>query len=78
MQPPRSPATLVTFVTKTLQTRDQCRVYADVLRACWPEAKDWDKLVEKVSAIAAQNRISLEFREFGAMGVAAEFRKPGV
>jgi len=65
------------MINMTLQKRDVCRVYSDALSICWPEARDSDSLVEKISNFAAQNRWVLEFREFGNMGVAAEFRRPG-
>ena len=72
-----TPPTLASMINMTLQKRDVCRVYSDALSICWPEARDSDSLVEKISNFAAQNRWVLEFREFGNMGVAAEFRRPG-
>jgi len=77
MTTPYTPPTLASMINMTLQKRDVCRVYSDALSICWPEARDSDSLVEKISNFAAQNRWVLEFREFGNMGVAAEFRRPG-
>jgi hypothetical protein len=76
MTTPYTPPTLASMISKTLHTREVCRVYSDALSICWPEATDSDTLVQKISTFAAQNRWELEFREFGNMGVAAEFRKP--
>jgi hypothetical protein len=76
MTTPHTPPTLAAMIHATLHTRDVCRVYSESLSLCWPEARDSDTLVEKITAFAAQNRWTLEFREFGKMGVAAEFRKP--
>jgi hypothetical protein len=76
MTTPYTPPTLASMINMTLQKREICRVYADELSICWPEATDSDTLVEKISSFAEQNRWALEFREFGNMGVAAEFKKP--
>jgi hypothetical protein len=77
MTTPYTPPSLASMISATLQTREVCRVYSDALSICWPDAHDSDTLVEKISNFAAQNRWMLEFREFGTMGVAAEFRREG-
>ena len=77
MTTPYTPPTLASLINKTLHTKEVCRVYSDALSICWPDARDSDTLVQKISTFAAQNRWELEFREFGNMGVAAEFRRPG-
>ena len=77
MTTPYTPPTLASMINMTLQKRDVCRVYSDALSICWPEARDSDSLVEKICSFASQNRWAIEFREFGSMGVAAEFRRPG-
>ena len=77
MTTPRTPPTLAALIDTILHTREVCRVYSDDLSVCWPDARDSDTLAEKISSFAAQNRWEVEFREFGKMGVAAEFRRRG-
>jgi hypothetical protein len=77
MTTPHTPPTLASLITTTLHSREVCRIYSDCLSVCWPDARESQTLVEKVSAFATQHRWMLEFREFGKMGVAAEFRKAG-
>jgi len=77
MPTPRTPPTLASFIHSVLQSRQVCRVYSDDLSVCWPEANDSDTLMEKICSFAAEHRWEVEFREFGKMGVAAEFRKRG-
>jgi len=75
MTTPRTPPTLAALIETTLHTRAVCRIYSDILSSCWPQARDSDALSEKICSLAAENHWEVEFREFGKMGVAAEFRK---
>jgi len=77
MATPRTPPTLASLIDTTLHTRPVCRVYSEDLSACWPDAMDSDTLTlaAKIYHFAQEHRLQVEFREFGKMGVAAEFSK---
>ena len=60
-------------INQSLHKGALCRIYKDSLDACWPGPESLRRL--GVAQFAERNRWDVEFREIGALGLVAEFRK---